>query len=53
MTELGSQAPEAPDVPDEPRATPLLRDPPPPPGYINPLEQSELLEQLSSPADES
>jgi len=24
---------------------PLLRDPPPPPGYINPLEESELLEE--------
>jgi len=24
---------------------PLLRDPPPPPGYVNPLEESELLEE--------
>ena len=24
---------------------PLLRDPPPPPGYVNPVEQSELLEE--------
>ena len=24
---------------------PLLRDPPPPPGYVNPVEGSELLEE--------
>ena len=24
---------------------PLLRDPPPPPGYVNPLDESELLEE--------
>ena len=49
----GSRLPSARRSPMRPRATgPLLRDPPPPPGYINPLEQSELLEQLSSPADE-
>ncbi len=27
---------------------PLLRDPPPPPGYTNPLEESDLLEELFS-----
>ena len=27
---------------------PLLRDPPPPPGYTNPLEESDLLEELVS-----
>lgn len=24
---------------------PLLRDPPPPPGYVDPIEQSELLDE--------
>ena len=24
---------------------PLLRDPPPPPGYVNPVEESEFLEE--------
>lgn len=38
--------------PDERPTPPLLRDPPPPPGYTNPLEQSEVLEELFSPADE-
>jgi hypothetical protein len=36
--------------PDERPAPPLLRDPPPPPGYTNPLEQSEVLEELFSAA---
>jgi len=37
------------DVAEEPagseKAGPLLRDPPPPPGYVDPLEQSELLDE--------
>ena len=50
MTDVGTQAPEAPD--EEP-ARPLLRDPPPPPGYVNPVEQSELLEQPFFHRDEA
>jgi hypothetical protein len=34
---------------DEADDGPLLRDPPPPPGYVDPLEGSEALEHLSSP----
>jgi len=26
-------------------AGPLLRDPPPPPGYVNPVEESEFLKE--------
>ena len=33
-------------APDE-RAGPLLRDPPPPPGYVDPLDESQILEDLS------
>lgn len=36
---------EPPDDPDQRPAGPLLRDPPPPPGDVNPVEQSELLER--------
>jgi len=36
--------------PDEPEV-PLLRDPPPPPGYSNPVEESEVLEEPFSAAD--
>ncbi len=28
---------------------PLLRDPPPPPGYTNPVEENELLEEPFAP----
>ena len=42
MTDVGAPAL---DVPDEEPAGPLLRDPPPPPGYVNPVEQSEVLER--------
>ena len=42
MSDVSTHAPE---VPDEQPAGPLLRDPPPPPGYVNPVEQSEVLEQ--------
>jgi hypothetical protein len=28
----------------EPPRAPLLRDPPPPPGYTNPVEESDVLE---------
>jgi len=38
-----AQEPTDPAVPQ-----PLLRDPPPPPGYTNPLEESDLLEELFS-----
>ena len=38
-----AQQPTDPTVPQ-----PLLRDPPPPPGYTNPLEESDLLEELFS-----
>lgn len=44
---------ETPDARDEQPSTPLLRDPPPPPGYVNPLEQSELLEQPFLPRGEA
>lgn len=44
---------DAPERPDDPPAMPLLRDPPPPPGYINPVEQSEVLEGLFSGTGES
>lgn len=37
------------DDPWEPEPTgPLLRDPPPPPGYVDPIDQSDLLEDPSS-----
>ena len=39
-------------APDE-RPGPLLRDPPPPPGYVDPLDESQLLEDLSQPGDSS
>lgn len=44
-------APHAPDAPQERAAAPLLRDPPPPPGYVNPVEQSEVLEQPSTTSE--
>jgi hypothetical protein len=50
MSDAGRQAPED---PDEHRPPPLPRDPPPPPGYTNPIEQSEVLEGLLSHADEA
>ncbi|MFL6151960.1 MAG: hypothetical protein ACJ72B_06210 [Ornithinibacter sp.] len=50
MTDVGIPAP---DVPDERPPAPLPRDPPPPPGYINPVEQSELLEQPGTRGDEA
>jgi hypothetical protein len=36
VEQVGSVEPEPPG--------PLLRDPPPPPGYTNPVEQSDLLD---------
>ena len=39
----GAQEPADPALPQ-----PLLRDPPPPPGYRNPLEESDLLEEVIS-----
>jgi hypothetical protein len=33
-------------TPDE-RDGPLLRDPPPPPGYVDPLDESQVLKDLS------
>jgi hypothetical protein len=50
MTDVGTQPP---DAPEEQPAGPLLRDPPPPPGYVNPVEQSEVLEQPFVPRDEA
>ena len=44
MTEVEPGAVEEPEHPVEPRG-PLLRDPPLPPGYTNPVEESELLEE--------
>jgi hypothetical protein len=44
--------PDLPPHPGERPTPPLPRDPPPPPGYTNPVEQSEVLEELFSPADE-
>jgi hypothetical protein len=29
----------------------LLRDPPPPPGYVDPIERSEVLEKGLSPSE--
>jgi hypothetical protein len=53
MTDVGTQAPDAPDAAEEQPPGPLLRDPPPPPGYVNPVEQSEVLEQPFLPGDEA
>lgn len=33
------------EQPEPEQTGPLLRDPPPPPGYVDPLEESELLEE--------
>ena len=44
MTDVEREAVEEPEHPVEPRG-PLLRDPPLPPGYTNPVEESELLEE--------
>ena len=33
------------------KSGPLLRDPPPPPGYVDPIERSELLEKGVSPSE--
>ena len=38
--------------PEEQPAVPLLRDPPPPPGYSNPVEESEVLVEPFSAADQ-
>jgi hypothetical protein len=50
MSDVGSQAPEP---PDERPSVPLLRDPPPPPGYTNPLEQSDVLEDPFNTTDDA
>jgi hypothetical protein len=50
VTDVGTEAPEG---PHEHPPAPLLRDPPPPPGYTNPLEQSEVLEEPFSGTDET
>lgn len=44
MTEVDPEPVEEPQQPLAHRG-PLLRDPPPPPGYTNPVEESELLEE--------
>jgi hypothetical protein len=49
MPDVGTAAPEA---PHEHPPAPLLRDPPPPPGYTDPVEQSEVLEQAFTAPDE-
>ena len=42
------------EVVEPTRTAPLLRDPPPPPGYVDPIERSELLEKgLSASERES
>ncbi len=45
--------PRAPEVPEDQPWVPLLRDPPPPPGYVNPVEQSEVLERPFTLRDEA
>jgi hypothetical protein len=50
VPDLSTQAPEA---PDEHPAVPLLRDPPLPPGYTNPVEESEVLEQPFTTTDDA
>jgi hypothetical protein len=53
MPDAVTRTPDAPPASDEPPAAPLLRDPPPPPGYVNPVEQSEILEQPPFVRDEA
>ena len=36
--------PQTAQTAEEPPHAPLLRDPPPPPGYTNPVEESDVLE---------
>lgn len=43
-------AADAGDRAEEQLGVPLLRDPPPPPGYSNPVEESEVLEEPFSAA---
>lgn len=32
------------EEPEQPPGEPLLRDPPPPPGYVDPIEESDVLQ---------
>ena len=50
--DAGNGAADAGNGPDERSGGPLLRDPPPPPGYSNPVEESEVLEEPFSAPDQ-